>query len=119
VAIILIISGGNCDQGLTPVEDLPLHEGSWDFVVLSIDCVVSRRSAEERGVGHGLGKPMTPTQRHTFLRFCRRFNFSHSATLSTTIYIFYLHRNKSQRIIIKLWSHRSCKARCAERLEAI
>lgn len=43
----LIISGGNWDQGLTPVEDLPLVEGSWDFVVLSIgiDCPLSRKSA--------------------------------------------------------------------------
>lgn len=33
----LIISGGNCDQGFRPVEDLPLFEGRCDFVELSID----------------------------------------------------------------------------------
>jgi hypothetical protein len=35
----LIISGGSCDQGFTPVEDLPLFEGSVEFGVVSIDCL--------------------------------------------------------------------------------
>jgi hypothetical protein len=35
----LIISGGSCDQGLTPVEDLPLLEGRDEFGVVSIDCL--------------------------------------------------------------------------------
>lgn len=35
----LIISGGNCDQGFTPVEDLPLSEGREEIGVLSIDCL--------------------------------------------------------------------------------
>jgi hypothetical protein len=38
----LIISGGSCDQGFTPVEDLPLLEGRGEFDVVSIDCFVSR-----------------------------------------------------------------------------
>ena len=32
----LIISGGSCDQGLTPVDDLPLLEGGGEFGVVSI-----------------------------------------------------------------------------------
>lgn len=32
----LIISGGSCDQGFTPVEDLPLLNGRGEFGVLSI-----------------------------------------------------------------------------------
>jgi len=35
----LIISGGSCDQGFTPVEDLPLSEGRGEIGELSIDCL--------------------------------------------------------------------------------
>ena len=35
----LIISGGSCDQGLTPVDDLPLLLGRGEFDVVSIDCL--------------------------------------------------------------------------------
>ena len=49
----LIISGGSCDQGLTPVEDLPLLEGGGEFGVVSIDCFCHESNA--RRWCHGLG----------------------------------------------------------------
>lgn len=42
--INLIISGGSCDQGFTPVEDLPLFEGRVEFGVVSIDCLCHGRA---------------------------------------------------------------------------
>lgn len=129
----LIISGGSCDQGLTPVEDLPLFEGSGEFGVLSIDCLChgrARRWSRPRLTHDASTTPhsaplKSPIQ---FQPLCHILLFIYNTILVRG----YLHLHKgehksmapglSQRLtvwVIKSWSRRSCKACCVERLEAI
>ena len=97
----MTISGGSCDQGFTPVDDLPLFIVGFDM---------SRKSANG---GHDLGQSRLTHDRfceahaHPFLRFNLRLHFSHNLIYISVMYTPYgvlrknacSHRMSASRLI--------------------